>query len=153
MRRTVFVAIGMAFAGLTSCKKNVPQDLILGTWKIDSTYTFYNGFEKKQSGNNNMWPIYTYDGKISREIKSGTYRSFFYQIQGSDSLMLKPTQSGDTLFFSIVKLEKDRMVLKKGKDPLFSGENQKRYEIRYFSRTTPPKDSLIPFRDPRQLGS
>ncbi|MEO1010063.1 MAG: hypothetical protein AAFX53_02080 [Bacteroidota bacterium] len=122
-----------------------------GAWKIDSTFTFYNGFEQKQKKDIGEWPMYVYGKRIVKEIKSGTYRSYFYEVQ-EDTLVMTPTQGGAPSFLTILHLERNTMVLKKMKDPLFKGQGQNRFEIRYFSRTQSPKDSLIPFGDPRKGG-
>lgn len=148
MKKYFWLIFSLAF-GLLSCQREKLKRMdIEGAWKIDSSYTFYNGFEQKQMTSTGNWPIYVFEDGIVKEIKSGSFRSFFYSLK-TDTLILRPTQGGEENYFSVLSLEKDQMILKKTKLPLFKGNGQNRYEIRYFSRTETPKDSLVLFMDPR----
>ncbi|MEM9142650.1 MAG: hypothetical protein AAGA86_06655 [Bacteroidota bacterium] len=146
--RRILVVLLIVF--LYSCGNRVKSKIHLeGTWKIDSTYTYYNGFEQLQQRDIGEWPVYLFENGIAREIKSGTYRSFFYDVQ-EDTLVMTPAQGGEPIHFTILHLRKEILTLKKIKTPIFKGSGQNRYEIRYFSRTEPPRDSLILFGDPRK---
>ncbi|WP_149277665.1 hypothetical protein [Pareuzebyella sediminis] len=141
-----------AFILIGSCKKYPKQRNLIGAWKIDSTYTYYNGFTYTQKEEGADWATYVYDKDgIMQEIKYGSFQSYHYSIkEHSDTLLLKATQGDKISELKVLGLTKERMILRKDKSPLFSGNNQKRYEIRYYSRTQPPKENLIPFKDPRK---
>lgn len=144
----LFISI-MAFS--TNCQKGTNQQALVGAWQVDSTYSFYNGFGYTQTEAGSDWATYVYDeAGIMKEVKYGSFQSYFYELLASDTLTVRPTQGGDPSIFNILELNADRMVLKKNKKPVFSGGNQERYEIRFFSRTAMPEESAIPFSDPRK---
>ena len=44
MMRFIIIIIAIS-SFLSSCKQKAPEKLVIGAWKVDSTYSFYNGFE------------------------------------------------------------------------------------------------------------
>ena len=146
-----FVLAALVFIGLNSCKQEFKQQDLIGAWKVDSTYSYYNGFDYNQTQEGRDWATYVYTQEgVMKEIKHGSFRSYFFTFHPVDSLNMRSTQGGDEFGFKILELSQRRMVLKKIKAPIFGGANQSRYEIRYLSRTEVPKDEALPFNDPRQ---
>lgn len=136
---------------LTACDNAPRQKSILGAWKVDSTYTYYNGFDYVQRTEGSDWATCLYEEEgTMKEIKYGSFQSYFFVFPSRDSLVLRSTSGGDDVGFQVLKLKGDRMVLKKSKSPIFGGDNQERYEIRFFSRTTAPAEEVMPFSDPRK---
>lgn len=128
------------FLGITchSCAPE-PEALILGSWKVDSVYAYYNGFDYWEYEEGADWAVYEYtpDGYM-KEIKFGTYRPYRYQLSG-DTLFWVAEQEPEAGQFQILALQPDYMVLRKEKAPLFSGRSQQRYEIRFFSKVADSK--------------
>lgn len=85
-----------------------------------------------------------------KEIKYGSFQSYFFEFEGGDTIWHKPTAGGEQIAFKILQLNQDHLVLKKSKNPIFSGGNQERYEVRYFSKTEMPEQDALPFTDPRK---
>lgn len=131
------------FFCLLSCDRPRHKDLILGAWKVDSSYTFYNGFGYSKKGEGRDWAVLFFDQENTvKEIKFGTYRLHQFDFIGKDSLILHEPKQGETSRFKIKKLNDRNLTLLKHKPPIFPGDNQLRYEIRYYSRTETPADSL-----------
>ena len=139
MRLLLLVLLAIILLG---CHARVPEQELLGAWKVDSTYTFYNGFDYTEREEGKDWAVLQYnrDGRV-REIKFGTFRQHRYEVIGSDSLVFKNAGGEVTTAFKILKLNNRALHLYKKKAPLFAGANQERFEIRYFSRTEPPADA------------
>lgn len=118
----------LVFCDSTQSRKKI----LVGAWKTDSTFMFYNGFSQSQYKEGADWATHLYhaDGKVE-EQKFGTSRKHRYDLQ-ADTLIWFDANEGQR--FLILELQPKRMVLKKSKPPLFPGENQERYEIRYFSK-------------------
>ena len=146
----IFVLLFFVLPVLFSCESNQRQDLIVGAWKIDSTYTYYNGFDFTQRAADRDWATYIYekDGMM-KEVKTDFFQSYFFKFLSEDTLVVSSARGGDRATFNILYLDTKQMALRKAKDPVFSGGNQERYEIRYFSRISLPADSLTLFSDPR----
>ena len=137
---------------LFACKNSTPQELIIGTWKIDSTYTYYNGFDFTQRVADGNWATYVYekDGMM-KEIKKGYLQQYFFELPAEDTLVVTSVKGGQHATFNILYLNQGQLVLKKSKDPVFGGGGkQERYEIRYFSKIPTLSDSLKLFSDPRK---
>lgn len=102
-----------------------------GTWKVDSVYSFYNGFDMTSPGQE---PLYHFqsDGRL-RMTKDKEYRYFFYKVQ-NDSLIYTTLEDKRVDGLLILDVNDEQLVLKKSKSLLFMGGNQERYEIKYFSR-------------------
>lgn len=116
-----------------SCASD-PEELLLGTWQVDSVYSYYNGFDIWEYEKGMDWADYEYtpDGKM-KEIKFGTFRAYRYRLSG-DSLFWISESEPKAGWFEIIDLRPDYLVLKRVKAPLFEGKSQERYEIRFFSR-------------------
>lgn len=128
--------ICIAFAvGLLCCNcTSEPKELLLGSWQVDSVYSYYNGFDLWEYEERADWATYEYlpDGKM-KEIKFGTFRPYRYHISG-DTLFWVANNEPKSGWFEILALHPDFMVLKSNKAPIFPGKAQERYEIRFFSR-------------------
>lgn len=130
---------------LAGCQSS-PEAAIRGAWQVDSAYLYYNGFETRQYRGGSDWATYQYDEKGTvREIKFDTYRSYDYFFEG-DTLYWRGEDGAIWGKYEILTLNKQRMVLKKEKPPVFPGAGQERFEVRYFSRTEAPQRPLAPFR-------
>ena len=115
---------------LSQCKTRSVEDLH-GTWKVDSVYSFYNGFDMTSAVEE---PFYHFqpDGRL-RMTQDLEYRYFKYSLQG-DSLTYTTLEDKRVDGLLIVDLDHDHLVLKKDKSLLFKGGNQQRFEIKYFSK-------------------
>lgn len=102
-----------------------------GTWKVDSVYTFYNGFDMTNTGQE---PLYHFqsDGRL-RMTQDVEFRYFKYKIHG-DSLTYSTLEDKRIDGLLIVALNDNSLILKKDKSLLFKGGNQQRFEIKYFSK-------------------
>ena len=118
---------------LYACTSRDLSKDIGGTWKIDSVYTFYNGFGSMETTIVDL-EQYTYlpNGQVDMSW-SGTTRSMRYDLSIQDTLKYFEDER-EVSRYQILELDNNRMVLKKDKQPLFSGGRQERYEIRYFSK-------------------
>lgn len=149
MRQILFVILIMG--SLFRCTSPDREELIIGAWQVDSTYSYYNGFNYVQRKAGPDWATYVYDEEgIMKEIKFGSFQSYFFEFYSRDSIIVRPTQGGDETNFEILQLNAQKMVLKKNMQPIFNGPKQERYEIRFFSRTDLPEAASIPFSDPRK---
>ncbi len=131
---TKLLLVGLTCLVIFRCSHKDKESLILGAWKIDSVYSFYNGFGyTKYDVEEQPLRHYMQDGKLimTRDKES---RTFFYRIQNNDSLMHLDQEAKDIEKFLIVKLEKEKLVLRKELSPIFKGNNQQRYELRFFSK-------------------
>jgi hypothetical protein len=116
---------------LTQCHTRNITDLH-GTWRVDSVYSFYNGFDMTNPGEE---PLYHFqpDGRL-RMTQDTEFRYFMYNIQG-DSLTYTTLEDKRVDGLLIVTLNDRHLVLKKEKPLLFKGSNnQQRFEIKYFSK-------------------
>jgi hypothetical protein len=102
-----------------------------GTWKLDSVYTYYNGFDMTSAGKE---PLYHFqdDGRL-RMTQGTEFRFFIYDV-GNDSLRYRTLDDQLIDAFAILDVDDRRLVLKKDKKVLFTEEGQQRFEIKYFSR-------------------
>jgi hypothetical protein len=111
------------------------EEVILGSWKVDSVYYFHNGFDFWEREEGADWATYEYTpDERMKEIKFGTFRPYRYRLSG-DTLRWIAEREAESGWFEILALQPSYMVLKKYKAPIFGGEGQERYEIRFFSRT------------------
>lgn len=150
MRHPLFLLGGLLFC-LAACQAPSGREALIGAWKVDSTYSYYNGFSYSQVEEGSDWATYVYEADgVMKEIKYGSFQSYFFDFPGPDSLRIRATTGGEPIHFEVLELNDDRLVLKKHKAPIFGGNKQERYEIRFFSRTEPPKEDAIPFQDPRR---
>jgi hypothetical protein len=102
-----------------------------GTWKLDSVYTYYNGFDMTSPGKE---PLYHFqdDGRL-RMTQGTEFRFFVYEV-GNDSLSYHTLDDQLIDAFEILDVDDNKLILKKEKKVLFTEENQERFEIKYFSR-------------------
>ncbi len=131
MRLTIIFGLILC---LTACSAD-PRERITGVWQVDSTYNYYNGFDYTDRDEGVDWADcwYTADGKV-KEIRFATYREYGYRIQRNE-LVWESIDAGQEINFEVLYLGPDHLVLKRVKPPMFPGNDQERYEIRYFSRT------------------
>lgn len=110
------------------------RELLQGSWKIDSVYSYYNGFGFTRS-NTEEEPLQHYqpDGRL-RMTREAEFRFFFYEMPASDTLVHRSLDKKMLSKYQIVKLDHEHMVLRKEMEPVFPGKGQVRYELRYFSR-------------------
>ena len=126
---------------LFSCQEVPSEELILGAWKVDSTYTFYNGFDFTEKKDGIDWAILWYqENGTVKEIKFDTYQEHYYEFIRKDSVDLRDETQKVVSSFRVKFVGQDHMILRKDKLPIFEGKNQDRYELRYFSRTNPPQN-------------
>jgi hypothetical protein len=114
----------------TRCRTRNINDL-QGSWHLDSVYSFYNGFDMTSPGQE---PLYHFqqDGRL-RMTQDNEFRFFLYTVQG-DSLTYTSLDDKPIDGLLILTLNDQQLVLKKEKAPLFKGDKQERYEIKYFSK-------------------
>lgn len=131
--RARLIFIGLT-AFLLACGDVDKKNVLLGTWKTDSIYTFYNGFRfTRHDVQEEPLIHYQEDGKLMM-TKNKESRFFSYQIQHWDSLVHRNLNDQVLEKFIIVKLNADQLILREELVPVFRGHNQERYELRYFSR-------------------
>ena len=122
-----------------SCKSTVDQKTLLGAWRMDSIYDFYNGFTYM---NRNPQPaeVHVYKGANTMLRRGmGHEREYYYAIEGKN-LVISDTLGAPEAKHILLKLDSTQLVLKKENLPLFPGENQVKYQIRFFTKI--PMDSL-----------
>ncbi|MAU71196.1 MAG: hypothetical protein CML04_03795 [Pseudozobellia sp.] len=145
MKRVVgfrYFMIPFLLIALVSCSpKKIHKENLIGAWQVDSAMSYYNGFSHMQLEEGHDWGLCTYTrDSMMRESKFETYRSFYFGFKGKDSLFLSPTNTNDTVKLQVLVLNEQILALKMPQKPIFkSTGNQERYEIRYYSRTSPPK--------------
>jgi hypothetical protein len=115
---------------LTKCQTKDVSNLH-GTWKVDSVYSFYNGFDMTSPGQE---PLYHFqpDGRL-RMSKDKEYRYFIYKIQ-NDSLIYTTADNKRVDGLLILDVNEQQLILKKAKSVLFKSNNQERFEIKYLSK-------------------
>ena len=122
-----------------SCNSGVDQKKLQGAWRIDSLYDFYNGFTYM---NRNPQPaeVHVYQGEHTMLRRGmGHERPYYYSIDGN-KLMMSDTLGAPASPHIVLRLDSSQLVLKKESAPIFPGEKQERYVIRYFTKI--PLDSL-----------
>jgi hypothetical protein len=118
---------------LIRCDDN-RKELLIGTWKTDSVYSYYNGFSlTKHDFEEEPTRRYLANGDLIMTRGSET-RNFLYEIKNSDSLIHARTDRQPIEKFVILKVDHNQLVLRKDLIPVFEGKNQERYQIRYLSR-------------------
>jgi hypothetical protein len=129
-RKKLSTLLLFGLLSLTQCQTKDINSL-QGTWKVDSVYSFYNGFDMTSPGQE---PLYHFqpDGRL-RMTKDKEYRYFFYKVQ-NDSLIYSTLDDKRVDGLLILDVNDEQLILKKSKSLLFMGGNQERYEIKYFSR-------------------
>ncbi len=131
-RKSLGIVIVLIGGLLQNCHRD--RNLLLqGTWKVDSVYSFYNGFTNVEKDVIDL-EEYTYlpDGNVD-VTWHGSTKSWKYQLVGSDSLVYFEDQR-EVSRYSVLSFHQRRLVLRKELSPIFGGKGQDRYEIRFFSK-------------------
>lgn len=119
---------------LVICGCSAPlEDQIIGEWRLDSAYYFYNNFGYSSDG----WPHeelyeFTPDGVAFTKAFNSSISSQ-YVVNGKKLIYLDE-QGNPEDTYEILELSNKKLVMKTIKDPVFKGANQSRYEIRYLTK-------------------
>ena len=107
---------------------------IIGKWKIDSVYTYYNGFHftRKDVGDEPLIE-YLQDGKL-KMTRGPESRMFAFEIDASDTLIHRTREQREMEKFVIQRVDADKLILRRDMRPIFKSMNQERYEVRYLSK-------------------
>jgi len=135
MKRPLYYITLIVFLFIVpACHEGYEQQDLLGKWEIDSIYTYYNGFSY-MSTDNFIPATYTYreEGTLEEE-KLGGARTIYYRLTAPDSLIYESADRTVLGRYRIQKLDQNQLVLAKDKEPLFEGNGQHRYEVRFFSK-------------------
>jgi hypothetical protein len=130
--RVKFILAGIVFITITCDTKE--KSSIVGTWKVDSIYTNYNGFTftRKDIADE---PLLEYQSDGRLKMTKGTESRFFLFDAIQDTLFHRNLDHAMLEKFLIQKLNGNQLALRKEMSPVFTtGKNQKRYEIRYLSK-------------------
>ena len=123
---------GMLIAVFFSSCQSDAQTYLPGTWRIDSVYDYYNGFSYT---NRNPTPKEVYDyRKDSTVLRKGMGEQLLYRYSLQDSTLAIIASGRQIDQFVIIHIDDSLLVLKKDKRFLFPGNNQQRYEVRYFTK-------------------
>ena len=127
--RVLFVFV---LALLMSFSSNTKQKII-GEWKLDSAYYHYNQFNFSSDG----WhqdERYTYL-PTGEAITSAVNSSIRNKYTIDEKHLNYYDEKGNLVsIYEILSINDENMVLRAEKKPLFKGENQNRFEVRYFSK-------------------
>lgn len=117
---------------MSGCGKN-HREMIVGKWKIDSIYTYYNGYGMMDGDSLDLEQYSYYENGDVDVSWLGSTKQMKYALKGRDSLLYFEN-GGEASRYLIIGLTSQQLILKKTKKPLFNGSGQERYEVRYFSR-------------------
>lgn len=136
--KAFFGLLAVLWAG---CGCQSREQKLVGVWKTDSIFNYVNGFTETQNVPDEHWPLFEYraDGVLT-ERKFNQHRDLRYQLLSADSLVYTDTTGKVLSGFAVLKLDADKLVLKKTHKPFLPGKNQHLYEIRFFTKV--PSDSL-----------
>jgi hypothetical protein len=131
----LFVSLAAMQCGVLAEKKAaITKALLEGSWKVDSAVSYDNGYSfTYRDLDEEPLQHYQPDGRL-RMTRDTEFRFFYYDVPAADSLVHRTLENKLIGKFQIVRLDQTQLVLRKEKAPIFSGKNQKRYELRYFSR-------------------
>ncbi|MEP6737807.1 MAG: hypothetical protein ABJA70_19945 [Chryseolinea sp.] len=116
---------------LEGCTAEKEDEALIGFWRKDSVYSFYNGFGfMRRDFDEEPLIEYRSGGQLLMKLDKET-RLFSYVID-ADTLIHQNKGRGEK--FIIVKANDKVLVLRRNLSPILSGKNQTRFEIRYFSR-------------------
>jgi hypothetical protein len=109
------------------------EDRLVGEWQLDSARYFYNNFENSSGGwhHKEIYEFTPTGVAITRAVNSSI--SSQYLVKGNELIYLDD-QGNPSDTHKILALTENNLVMKTEKQPLFKGPNQRRYEIRYFSK-------------------
>lgn len=130
--------IRLILSGLTlliiQCSTIDKKSSIVGSWRVDSIYTYYNGFTFTRKDIDDE-PLLDYqsDGRL-KMTKGEEVRFFLYDVLTQDTLFHRNLDHEVLEKFLIQELDVNQLVLRKEMRPVFAGNSQKRYEIRYLSK-------------------
>lgn len=123
----------MVLLWMTVACNQTNTERLVGKWRLDSVQYHYNNFSHSSNGwyQEETYEYLPTDELIVRAVDA--YIKIPISINGREIHHLdgqgKPEET-----YRIIKLEKSNLVLRVENTPLFSGKNQTRYEIRYFSK-------------------
>ena len=107
---------------------------IIGSWKVDSIYTYYNGFDfTRQDVADEPILHYEADGQL-KMTKQEESRSFLFDISAHDTLIHRSLDNKVFDKFFIENLDGKQLILRKELNPVFKGARQERYEIKFLSK-------------------
>lgn len=111
------------------------SEMICGSWKLDSLYSFYNGFGTTTSDLADE-PAFRFgqDKKLVMTIGQES-RDHRYHLSDSGSLEIKTMDGTPLAAYRILKVNEYQLVLREEKRPLFKQAGQERFEIRFYSRS------------------
>lgn len=117
---------------LAACDRDVAKN-VQGSWQLDSIYSFYNGFGYTNTdvGEEPRYHFQT-DGRL-RMTKNTEYRYFQFTLLNDTLHYQNPSMHVSEKYF-VMKADERQLVLRKEKKVLFTGKDQQRFEIKYFSR-------------------
>lgn len=129
----IIIVTGIS-ATLFQCSGRNSMQSLEGTWRMDSVYSYYNGFAfTRKDILDEPLQRYEPDGSLIMSLKEES-RTFYFSMPVSDSLIHLAADKSVIDKFAIIKLDNDILALKKSLNPVFKGPQQERYEVRYFSK-------------------
>jgi hypothetical protein len=133
--RAGFMAIVTAVSvTLYQCSGRNSVQSLEGTWRMDSVYSYYNGFAfTRKDILDEPLQRYEPDGSLVMTLKEES-RTFYFSMPVRDSLVHLAPDKSVIDKFAIIALDNDVLALKKSLNPVFKGPQQERYEVRYFSK-------------------
>ncbi len=130
--KTKLILAGFVFFLMQCTSDN--KTTVLGNWEVDSVYTYYNGFGfTRKDVEEEPLLEYQQDGKL-KMTKGNESRFFLFELSSQDTLLHRNRDGKIFEKFCIQKLNENQLVLRKEMHPVFKGNNQKRYEIRYLAK-------------------
>lgn len=122
----------LCIAMLSACQRTNKQQLV-GKWKLDSAYYHYNQFGFS-SGGWHQEELYEFlPSGETRTIAQKSALTNEYKVD--DNELCYFNEEGVLInTYEILLLDRDHLVLRAEKQPLFDGANQNRFEVRYFSK-------------------
>ena len=131
--KSIHILLGLLII-IAQCSPADNKVSIIGSWRVDSIYTYYNGFgftRKDIAGE----PLLGYqtDGKL-KMTKNQESRFFLFELPSQDTLLHRNLNHELLEKFLIQDLNVNQLILRKDLRPVFKGINQQRYEIRYLSK-------------------
>jgi hypothetical protein len=116
------------------CGSADKQTSILGSWRVDSICTYYNGFTFVRKDIIDE-PLLEYQSEGKLKMSKGEEsRMFLFNITAQDTLYHRTADQKTLEKYSILKLNTAQLILRKEMIPVFKGMNQQRYELRYLSK-------------------
>ena len=119
---------------IIQCRSDDKKISIIGTWKVDSIYTYYNGFDfTRQDVEDEPILHYEPDGQL-RMTKREESRSFLFDLSVQDTLIHRTLDNKVFDKFFIQRIDRKQLILRKDLRPVFKGTKQERYEIKFLSK-------------------